>query len=223
MSELMQNDVITVETAAQPDATIIWMHGLGADASDFPPTLPYLSLPESLKIRFLFPNAPVRPVTVNGGYEMRSWYDILKMGSVREINPSQLDESISRINQMIDDQISAGINAQRILLVGFSQGGAVAYETGLQSSTAIGGIAAMSTYLPRQLASLAVTASTTLPVLILHGTHDDVVPFSMAEDANTQLKAAGFIPDFNHYSMAHEVSIESLKALGSWITQRLSI
>ncbi|MDN2658426.1 dienelactone hydrolase family protein [Neptunomonas phycophila] len=216
------SDVITVETAAQPDAAIIWMHGLGADGADFPPTLPYLLLPESLKIRFLFPNAPVRPVTVNGGFEMRSWYDIISMDNGREINGHQLDESIIRINKMVDDQIEQGIDAQRILLVGFSQGGAVAYETGLQGSSSIGGIAAMSTYLPRPLSSLAVTAATSLPVLILHGTYDDVVPLTMAEEAKQQLKQTGFDPEFYEYAMAHEVSVESLKTLGSWISQRLS-
>lgn len=213
--------MIVLETAPNPDAVIIWMHGLGADGSDFPPAVPYLKLPEDLAIRFLFPNAPEQAVTINGGWVMRSWYDILSMDSGRQINADQLAQSVSRIGSVIQDQLAKGIDPHRILLVGFSQGGAVAYETGLTFIPQIGGVAAMSTYLPRPLGDVSPSTTKDFPILSLHGEMDDVVPLSLGKDAITQLESDGYVPDVHTFPMAHEVSLDSLTVLGHWITQRL--
>lgn len=215
-------DMLTVETAPVCDAVVIWMHGLGADGADFPPTIPYLRLPEELKIRFLFPNAPERPVTINGGWVMRSWYDILSMdNNGREISRDELRSSVDSISAIIQAQTAAGIAPERILLVGFSQGGAVAYETGLTYPQKIGGIAAMSTYLPRHLDEVAPSAVKDLPIIALHGTMDDVVSLAMGESAVEQLSKVGYKPQWKTFPMGHEVSIESLNTLGRWMSEQL--
>lgn len=219
---MIDNDMIVVETKSECDAAIIWMHGLGADGSDFPPTIPYLKLPEELAVRFMFPNAKEQAVTINGGFVMRSWYDILSMGNGREINEAQLDVSIERISALITKQVESGIAPGRILLIGFSQGGAVAYETGLSYIAKLGGVAAMSTYLPRPIEDINTAAESTMPILSIHGKQDDVVPLSLGENAVKQLQMKGYHPDWQTFSMAHEVSIESLMVLGRWITERLS-
>ncbi|WP_293268703.1 dienelactone hydrolase family protein [Neptunomonas sp.] len=219
---MIDNDMITIETQPLCDSVVIWMHGLGADGSDFPPTIPYLKLPEELAVRFMFPNAQEQAVTINGGFVMRSWYDILSMGIGREINKEQLSISVSRISAIIAQQIELGIVPERILLIGFSQGGAVAYETGLSFTAKLGGIAAMSTYLPRPIEEIDIWAASTMPILSLHGKQDDVVPLSLGESAVKQLKMKSFSPEWQTFAMAHEVSIESLAILGRWITQRLT-
>lgn len=219
---MIDSDMIVVETKSECDAAIIWMHGLGADGSDFPPTIPYLNLPEELAVRFMFPNAKEQAVTINGGFVMRSWYDILSMGNGREINEAQLDVSVERISVLITEQIKSGIAPERILLVGFSQGGAVAYETGLSYVEKLGGIAAMSTYLPRPIEDISAAAETTMPILSIHGKQDDVVPLTLGENAVMQLQMKGYSPDWQTFPMAHEVSVESLSVLGHWISERLS-
>lgn len=219
---MIDNDMIVVETKPACDAAIIWMHGLGADGSDFPPTIPYLRLPEELAVRFMFPNAQEQAVTINGGFVMRSWYDILSMGNGREINEAQLDVSVERISTLITQQIGLGIAPERILLVGFSQGGAVAYETGLSYAAKLGGIAAMSTYLPRPIEDIDTLAELSMPILAIHGEMDDVVPLALGENALMQLQMKGYSPDWQTFTMAHEVSVESLAVLGRWISERLS-
>lgn len=213
--------MIALDTAPNPTAVVIWMHGLGADGSDFPPAVPYLKLPENLAVRFLFPNAPEQAVTINGGWVMRSWYDILSMDGEREINSAQLAQSVSRITSLIQEQLDKGIAAERILLVGFSQGGAVAYETGLTFAPEIGGVAAMSTYLPRSLSEVKPSVSETFSILSLHGEMDDVVSPQLGKNAVSQLEKQGYMPDLHTFPMAHEVSLDSLTVLGKWITQRL--
>ncbi|WP_372738656.1 alpha/beta hydrolase [Neptunomonas sp.] len=218
---MIDNDMIMVETQPACDAVIIWMHGLGADGSDFPPTIPYLRLPKELAVRFLFPNAPEQAVTINGGMVMRSWYDILSMNIGREISETQLQTSVTDISAIVTHQIESGIAPERILLVGFSQGGAVAYETGLSYPANLGGIAAMSTYLPRPIQKINNVAALSMPLLSLHGEYDDVVPLALGESAVMQLKQKGYQPDWQTFKMAHEVSVESLEVLGRWIAKRL--
>ncbi len=219
---MIDSDIIIVETKPACDAVIIWMHGLGADGSDFPPTIPYLKLPKELAVRFLFPNAPEQAVTINGGMVMRSWYDILSMKIGREISESQLQTSVRDISAIVARQVESGIAPERILLVGFSQGGAVAYETGLSYPANLGGVAAMSTYLPRPIGQINNVAALSMPLLSLHGEYDDVVPLALGESAVMQLKQKGYQPAWQTFKMAHEVSVESLAVLGRWITQRLS-
>ncbi|SFG72878.1 alpha/beta hydrolase [Neptunomonas qingdaonensis] len=218
---MIDSDMIMVETQPACDAVIIWMHGLGADGSDFPPTIPYLRLPKELAVRFLFPNAPEQAVTINGGMVMRSWYDILSMNIGREISETQLQTSVTDISAIVTHQIESGIAPERILLVGFSQGGAVAYETGLSYPANLGGIAAMSTYLPRPIEKINNVAALSMPLLSLHGEYDDVVPLALGESAVMQLQQKGYQPVWQTFKMAHEVSVESLEVLGRWIAQRL--
>lgn len=218
---MSEPSVYTLETGENPTAVVIWLHGLGADGSDFPPAVPYLHLPDDLAVRFLFPNAPMQPVTINGGYVMRSWYDILSMDNGREINPEQLAQSVAYTTGLIEQQVAQGIAPERILLVGFSQGGAVAYETALAYRESLGGVAALSTYLPRALTEVSPVAPTTLPVLIQHGEGDDVVLLSMGQAANAQLERVGFTPVWKTYPMGHEVSEASLADLGQWLTSYL--
>ena len=205
-----------------PDAVVIWLHGLGADASDFPPTVPYLELNDQQNVLFLFPNAPVVPVTVNGGWEMRAWYDILLMEqNQRVINEDDLEASVRRLEAIVVNAINQGVPANRIFLVGFSQGGAVAYEAALRISPNIAGVVAMSTYLARELHTIEVAASAQLPILVLHGDQDDVVTPVMCDNALKQLRGLGFSPEEHRYPMAHEVSVPSLKQMGLWLQDRL--
>ncbi len=213
---------IIKQTDESPDAAVIWLHGLGADGSDFVPTLPYLNLPEQSKIRFIFPNAPVQPVTINGGMSMPSWYDILAMLPQRVTDEAQLAESVQSIKEIVEEQVDSGIDASRIIVIGFSQGGAVAYEVALTSGFKLAGVACMSTYLPRMLDAQQCKAEKNLDMLVIHGTRDDVVPCELGERSVAHLKALGYQPKWSSFPMAHEVSLESLSLLGEWITDQFN-
>jgi len=219
---LIENDQQVILEPEQPaQAVVIWLHGLGADGHDFVPVVPHLGLPDQLAVRFIFPQAPVQPVTVNNGYPMRAWYDILAMGASREINEQTLFESVVRINQLISDQIDQGISPDRILLVGFSQGGAVAYETGLSFPLPLAGVAALSTYLATDPAA-RLERSQGFPIWIGHGTADDVVPLTLGEQARSRLVELGLTPDWQTWPMAHEVVLDEIQALGRWISKRFN-
>lgn len=217
--ETEQQVVLEPEQSAQ--ATVIWMHGLGADGHDFVPVVPHLKLPESLPVRFIFPQAPVQPVTVNNGWPMRAWYDILAMGASRKINEQTLVDSVERISQLVDAQIASGMAANRILLVGFSQGGAVAYQTALTHPEELAGVAALSTYLAIDPAG-QLKRQRDFPVWIAHGNHDDVVPLSLGEHARQRLTELGLRPQWHTWPMAHEVMLEQIEQLGRWITERFN-
>ncbi len=220
--KLIENDQQVVLEPAEPaDAVVIWLHGLGADGHDFVPVVPHLGLPDALAVRFIFPQAPVQPVTVNNGYPMRAWYDILAMGASREINEQTLFESVVRINQLISDQIESGISPARILLVGFSQGGAVAYESGLSYPQTLAGVAALSTYLATDPAA-RLQRALSFPVWIAHGTGDDVVPLNLGEQARQRLTELGLSPHWQTWPMAHEVVLDEIQALGRWISERFN-
>lgn len=213
---------IIKQTHDVPDAAVIWLHGLGADGSDFVPTLPYLNLPPECKVRFIFPNAPVQPVTINGGLAMPSWYDILAMLPQRVTDEGQLAQSVQSIKAIAQEQIDLGIEESRIIVIGFSQGGAVAYELALTSGLSFSGVACMSTYLPRMLTAEQCKADQSLGMLVIHGIHDDVVPFELGEKSIAHLKGLGFEPKWSSFPMAHEVSLPSLSLLGEWITDQLN-
>jgi phospholipase/carboxylesterase len=204
-----------------PEAAVIWLHGLGADGADFVSVLPYLNLPQELKIRFVFPSAPVRAVTINNGMQMRSWYDIKAMLPSRVTDEVQLQESVDSVSDIIKGLVEQGISESRIVLIGFSQGGAVAYDLALSSGLKLCAVAAMSTYLPRQLTKSQCTADKALSILTIHGDRDEVVPCSMGESAVQHLLGFGYTPQWSCFPMAHEVSLESLSLLGEWITANL--
>ena len=215
-------ETIIQDTSAAPDAAVIWLHGLGADGADFVDAVPYLNLPASLKLRFVFPSAPVRAVTINNGLQMRSWYDIKAMLPRRVTDEQQLRESVQQVSLLVEELIGQGISASRIILVGFSQGGAVAYELALTGERQILGVAAMSTYMPRELSAAQCVAAVDLNILAIHGDRDDVVPCALGESAVTALQKFGFSVKWHTFPMAHEVTLPSLTLLGDWIAKQLT-
>ncbi len=221
---LETEEAVTLRPAGEPHASVIWLHGLGADGYDFVPVVPELRLPPALAIRFVFPHADVRPVTVNGGYKMRAWYDITTLTAAGRDDAAGLDESIARVGGLVAAERALGIPAARVLLAGFSQGGAVALHAGLAAVELLGGIVALSTYLPRAAAALArrPAANATLPVLICHGSEDQVVAPSMGIAARDALVAGGHPVEWHSYPMAHEVSAREIVDIARWLAARLA-
>ena len=205
------------------DACVIWLHGLGADRYDFMPVAEILQQ-SLLTTRFVLPQAPTRAVTINGGYAMPSWYDIKAMSPARSISEEELEESADMVIQLIEAQRQSGIDANRIFLAGFSQGGAVVFHTAyLKWQGALGGVIALSTYAPTFSDTLPVSASQQrIPALCLHGQHDDVVQNAMGRTAYERLKAAGVSVTWQEYPMGHEVLPEEIHDIGTWLAKRLS-
>lgn len=213
---------IVMTPAVPPNASIIWMHGLGADGTDFVPLVPELRLPESVAPRFIFPNAPVRPVTVNNGMRMRAWYDIYSFG-IRDREDAQgIRESARAVQDLIDGECAAGISAERIVLAGFSQGGAIALQAGVRCAQRLAGILALSTYLPLAgtLAAEAA-ANRSLAILMCHGSNDPVVPLELARKSRDALIAQGYQPQLLEYPMQHQLCAEEVLAISQWLTQVL--
>lgn len=211
---------IELETGPDPRYTIIWMHGLGADGSDFEPVVPALALPRSPAVRFLFPHAPYRAVTCNAGYVMRAWYDIVSLAPHnRQIDEAGLLESRTLVRQLIQREAELGVPAERVILAGFSQGGAVAYLTGLTHPTPLAGIIALSTYIPSPglLVDGFVEANRQVPVFAAHGTHDDVVSPALGEHAVEVLRQLGIEPEWHRYPLPHSVSLEEIADIGRWL------
>ena len=204
------------------DACVIWLHGLGADRYDFLPVAE--ALQESLlTTRFVLPQAPTRAVTINGGYAMPSWYDILAMSPARAINRDQLDESAQQLIELIEQQRASGIDASRIFLAGFSQGGAVVLHTAfLKWQGPLGGVLALSTYAPTFSDELQLSASQQrIPVLSLHGQYDEVVQNAMGRTAYEYLKQHGVTVTWQEYPMGHEVLPEEIRDISVWLSERL--
>lgn len=209
-------------TADNPDACIIWLHGLGADGNDFAGILPELHLPSDLRIRFIFPHAPYRPITLNGGNVMRGWYDLknLDIGSAED--SLGIMESAEQINAFINHQLKLGMQRQRIILVGFSQGGAVALYTGLRQTRNLGGIMALSTYIPLVgNPESEITSSRDLPVFMAHGLHDEVVKYQYGVQSRSWLQEQGYKVDWHDYPMAHSVNMEEIADIRKWLLARL--
>jgi phospholipase/carboxylesterase len=204
------------------DACVIWLHGLGADRYDFLPVAEALQ-ETLLTTRFVLPQAPTRAVTINGGYEMPSWYDILAMSPARAINPEQLEASADRVIELVEEQRASGIDASRIFLAGFSQGGAVVFHTAfLKWQGPLGGVLALSTYAPTFSDTLELSASQQrIPVLSMHGQYDDVVQNSMGRTAYEHLKQRGVTVTWQEYPMGHEVLPEEIRDIGVWLAERL--
>jgi len=213
---------LILEPVKPADACVIWLHGLGADRYDFLPVAEALQ-ETLLSTRFVLPQAPTCAVTINGGYEMPSWYDILAMSPARAINREQLEESSDRIIKLIDTQRAIGIDASRIFLAGFSQGGAVVFHTAfLKWQGPLGGVVALSTYAPTFSDELELSASQQrIPVLSMHGQYDDVVQNSMGRSAYEHLKQRGVTVTWQEYPMGHEVLPEEIRDIGVWLTERL--
>jgi phospholipase/carboxylesterase len=216
-----------IETTTTPNPTwsVIWLHGLGADGHDFAPIVPELGLPAAPGVRFIFPHAPMMPVSCNNGYVMRAWYDILHFDDIkRHADEAGIVANRQRIRELIARENARGIPSTRILLAGFSQGGAMAYTVGLTHPEPLAGLIALSTYLPSPelIAREAHPANRTTPVFAAHGTLDPVVPHALGEAAVQTVRSLGNPVDWHSYPIPHSVCIEEIAAIGAWIKTRLA-
>ncbi|HEX2565363.1 MAG TPA: alpha/beta fold hydrolase [Burkholderiales bacterium] len=207
----MSLETIEIETGATPDAAVIWLHGLGADGHDFEPIVPELRLPGSLALRFVFPHAPVRPVTLNNGMRMRAWYDIFQLGGGPE-DEAGVRASQALVENLIENENKKGVKTARIVLAGFSQGGAIALQTALRHPARLAGVLALSTYLPiaSKLAAERSEANRDVPIFMAHGQHDDIIPLRKAELSREALARAGYAVDWKTYPMPHSVCAEEI-------------
>ncbi|MBU2097918.1 MAG: carboxylesterase [Gammaproteobacteria bacterium] len=204
------------------DAAIIWLHGLGADGNDFAPIVPELRLPSSMSVRFIFPHAPSIPVTINAGYVMPAWYDILNADVSRRVDEVQLRRSASAVHAFVQQQQGLGIDSRRIILAGFSQGGAVVLEAGLSCPVTLGGILSLSSYFPTAETVTVSDANRVLPIRICHGTQDPVVSESLGLQSVESLKKLGFKPEYSHYPMPHSVCPSEIRDISDWFQQVLA-
>lgn len=213
-------EFIQIETAPNPTASVIWMHGLGADGSDFVPIVRELDLTGCPAIRFVFPHAPMMPVTMNGGYVMRSWYDIL-LGDdlVRREDEAGLRKSQAAIEQLIAQEKARGIASHRIILAGFSQGCAMTLQTGLRYPEKLAGMLCLSGYLPlsSSFASERSEANHDTPIFMAHGSGDQVIPINRAESSRDLLKSLGHPVEWHEYQMPHSVCEEEIADIGKWL------
>jgi phospholipase/carboxylesterase len=210
------------EPASPADAAVIWLHGLGADGNDFVPIIPELKLPENMAVRFIFPNAPAIPVTINGGYVMPAWYDIKALDIDRKVDTAQLVESAERVRLLIAREVDRGISSDRIVLAGFSQGGAVAYQTALTHLFPLAGLLCLSTYFATADTITPNKANGKLPIKICHGSQDPMVPAVLGKQAHSRLTAMGYPVEYVEYPMAHEVCAAEIADISRWLQQRLA-
>jgi len=214
-----QLEAIEIETAASPGASIIWMHGLGADGHDFVDVVPELSLPARPGVRFVFPHAPMRPVTINGGYVMRAWYDIRDDGGVRREDSAGVRASQKAVEALIAREKERGVPAAAIVLAGFSQGGAMALHTALRHTERLAGVMALSCSLPLAdtLAAEAAPANRDVSIFMAHGTHDPMIPMARALRAREVLTGLGYRLEWHEYPMPHSVCVEEIADIGVWL------
>ncbi len=218
-------DRVILASQAPATAAVIWLHGLGADGHDFVPIVPELQLPQSLAVRFIFPHARLRPVTINNGYVTRAWYDIKALALSGPEDEAGIRESENIVRDLIQCERDAGIAAERIVIAGFSQGGAIALQTALRYPQRLAGVLALSTYLPLRgmLAMEAAKANRDVPILMCHGRHDPVLPPQLGEASRDLLRTQGYAVDWKEYPMAHEVSRAEIADIAAWFSERLRI
>ena len=214
---------IELETAPKPTASVIWLHGLGADGNDFVPAVRELALPSSLPIRFVFPHAPVRPVTINNGFRMRAWYDIAGADLNSRADLAGVKQSQVQVEALIAREVGRGIPSSRIVVAGFSQGGAVALYTGLRHAERLAGIIALSAYLigADALAIEAASANRDVPIFMAHGTADPIVRFDWGNASWHALVKAGYSVEWHSYGMEHSVCMEEIEAVSAWLQRIL--
>ncbi|WP_369039208.1 alpha/beta hydrolase [Stenotrophomonas maltophilia] len=211
------------ETGASPQWSVIWLHGLGADGHDFAPIVPELVRPQWPALRFVFPHAPVRPITINNGVPMRGWYDIVGMDFRSRADMAGVRESMAQLDALIEREIGRGIAADHIFLAGFSQGGAVILSAALARTAPLAGLIALSTYLPDAEAATRVDGAVDVPVFMAHGSSDPVIPQAVAAHSAQVLGALGLQVQWHSYPMAHQVCAEEIDALGDWLQARLGV
>lgn len=216
MAELQ---TVEIETGPAPTASVIWMHGLGADAHDFEPAVPLLHLDSGRAVRFVFPNAPMRPVTMNGGMPMRAWYDLVSVDRDAPQDEEGIRASAGGINSLIDRERERGIESASICIAGFSQGGAMALYTALTYPETLAGIIALSTYLPipEAVAAEVTSNNSAIPIFMAHGQFDDVVPVNFARNSRKILHKMGYAVEWYEYSMAHSVIPEELVEIKAFL------
>jgi phospholipase/carboxylesterase len=222
MADLLES--LEIETAPNPDAAVVWMHGLGADGHDFEPIVPELRLPATTRIRFVFPHAPLRPVTINQGHVMRAWYDVRALAGVRREDEAGVRQSARQIEALLARERQRGIAPRRIVIAGFSQGGAMALHVGLRYADRLAGILALSCYLPlsNTLPTEASPANRDVPISWAHGLHDPMIPQAMAEQGREQLAELGYQIDWHQYPIPHSVSAEEIADVARWLERVLS-
>ncbi|MFT6389692.1 MAG: phospholipase/carboxylesterase [Cellvibrionaceae bacterium] len=214
-------DAFEIETNDRPAASIIWLHGLGSNGYDFEPIIPELNLPSHLAIRFIFPHALKRALTINGGLKMPSWYDFYAHDIDRKVDTKQLTASANDVAKFIHREIENGIASERIIIAGFSQGGAVGYQLALSYPQKLGGLIALSTYFATKKTIEYHPANDKLPIFIGHGSDDSIVPELLGQQACTILKEKKYTVDYHSYSMEHSVCMQEVKAISRWIQIRL--
>ncbi|MFW6094175.1 MAG: alpha/beta hydrolase [Pseudomonadota bacterium] len=213
MSQLLE--CLEVEPGGDAAGAVIWMHGLGANASDFEPIVPLLRLP--VPVRFVFPEAPKRPITINGGMRMQAWYDIDPASPLS--GDSEIRESAAQVEQLVEREIERGVPAERIVLAGFSQGGVIALHLGLRQARAIAGIMALSTYVhdPEGLPGEVGPASTDVPIFMAHGLQDPMIPITRAVASRETLHDLGYTVEWHEYAMGHEVCPQEIDDIARWL------
>ncbi len=216
-------DTVEIETGEKPKGSVIWLHGLGADGHDFEPIVPELRLPDSLPLRFVFPHAPVRPVTLNGGMSMRAWYDVLSFDRDGPADEAGILESAGIVNSLIDHEIERGIDVRRIVLAGFSQGGAIAIHVAMRSADRLAGLMALSTYMPipkyfqAEVVDNPACGDLSLPIFMAHGSFDPVLSMELGRASADLLIDTGFKVQWHDYPMAHAVCAEEINDIRDWL------
>ncbi|MFC0446191.1 alpha/beta hydrolase [Pseudidiomarina halophila] len=210
---------VEIEPDQNANRSVIWLHGLGADGNDFAPIVPHLHGPAGAHIRFVFPHAPQIPVTINGGMRMPAWYDILSMSIERQVDSEQLRASARAVGDLIQREIERGVNPEHIVIAGFSQGGAVAYEAALSHPQRLAGLLALSTYLATHDSIQLSAANRELPILIQHGSQDPVVPESLGKLAYNWLSDKGYEAKYQSFPMQHQVCQEQIVAINQWLQE----
>ena len=217
-------ETLELETGPRPTAAVIWLHGLGADGYDFEPIVPELDLPAAPAVRFVFPHAPMRPITINGGAVMRGWYDVLSLEGVRREDDTGVRASQASVEELIAREAARGVPAARLVLAGFSQGGAIALQTALRHPERLAGIMALSTYLPlaSTLAAEANPANRDVPIFMAHGRDDSLIQVERAAISREALRAAGYKIEWHEYAMEHAVCREEIEHIGAWLRRILA-
>jgi phospholipase/carboxylesterase len=214
---------IEIETGPQPGAAVIWLHGLGADGHDFEPIVPELDLPQAPQVRFVFPHAPVRPVTLNQGMRMRAWYDIFRLGGGPE-DEAGIRASEGLLKGLVEAEKQKGIPASKVVLAGFSQGGAIALQAALRYPERLAGLLALSTYLPLagKVEAERHPANAGLPIFMAHGAYDDIIPLHRADDSRRLLEKLGYAVEWHSYPMPHSVCPPEIEDISAFLAKVLA-
>jgi phospholipase/carboxylesterase len=219
----VSREAVEIETGAEPEGAVIWLHGLGADGHDFEPIVPELTRPGERALRFVFPHAPIRPVTLNGGFAMRAWYDIVSLERRGPEDESGIRASQALVEALIRRENERGIPSERIVLAGFSQGGALALVTGTRYPHKLAGIMGLSCYmlLAERFAAERVAANQATPIFLAHGLEDPIVAPLLGEHARAWLEAAGYPVEWHTYAMPHSLCPQEVADIAAWLRRVL--